>query len=231
MRDILVVIESEALRFSLRDALVKEYRVTLCGDGDTALSLLRSLRPQLLLLDLSLPGKDGLTLLEEAGEFRPPVILCLTDYVPPYIAQVAKDLGVGYITRKPCPVNNVAARIADMLRKQELPAPEDPQEMIGKQLLRIGFSKTQKEYQMLRVGIPLFAQAPDQQLKTEFYPAVAELCVVNSGDAVEYALRTALKEIWKTGNQEVWQEFFPGYTRYPTTHKFLKRMAKYLLET
>jgi len=52
------------------------YQVAVAMDGVQGLSLFRSIRPALVVLDLSLPGKDGLTVCREIRkEFRTPILI------------------------------------------------------------------------------------------------------------------------------------------------------------
>ena len=61
---ILVVEDEEALRLALVDALTAEgYEVLEAADGDTALELALTEGPELVLLDLVLPGLDGFSVL------------------------------------------------------------------------------------------------------------------------------------------------------------------------
>ncbi len=57
---ILVVDDDEMQRFLLQEALeAEEFRVALAADGETALQLCESLRPDVVLLDVIMPGMDG----------------------------------------------------------------------------------------------------------------------------------------------------------------------------
>ena len=62
---ILVVDDEENIRGSLRDILSDEgYNVSLAEDGETALRMIRSHSPDLVLLDIWIPGIDGIQTLE-----------------------------------------------------------------------------------------------------------------------------------------------------------------------
>lgn len=65
MATILIIEDERPLRASLRAALEEEhYTVLEAGDGDMGLALIREQKPDLVLLDIILPKKDGLSLLE-----------------------------------------------------------------------------------------------------------------------------------------------------------------------
>lgn len=70
-RRILVVEDEEALRMALCDALVAEgYEVLEAGDGDAGLALALREGPDLVLLDLMLPKRDGFSVLRALREDR-----------------------------------------------------------------------------------------------------------------------------------------------------------------
>ncbi|MFO0953358.1 MAG: response regulator [Isosphaeraceae bacterium] len=63
---VLVVEDDPDARESLRVALADQgWEVVVCGDGEAALKAMRSARPDLVLLDLVLPGMDGFTVISE----------------------------------------------------------------------------------------------------------------------------------------------------------------------
>jgi DNA-binding response OmpR family regulator len=66
MAKILLVEDDQFLSALLKNRLEKEkFEVTLAHDGDGALQALRDMEPDLILLDIILPGKSGFEVLEE----------------------------------------------------------------------------------------------------------------------------------------------------------------------
>ncbi len=99
-RHVLVVDDDEATRLWLQAALeTVDARVTLAASGPEALSLLSRRRPDLLLVDLAMPGMDGYTFLAAAHAGR-----LTTDARPPAVAFTAhastedrqRALGAGF---------------------------------------------------------------------------------------------------------------------------------------
>jgi len=75
---VLVVDDEANIRRMLRRLLESEgYRVREAADGNAAVSSLEELEPDVVLLDLMLPGRDGLSVLEEIGARWPvlPVVM------------------------------------------------------------------------------------------------------------------------------------------------------------
>lgn len=64
-KTILICEDDESLRELMRIAVGDGYNCVETADGQEALELMRELRPDLLLLDLMLPGKTGLDVLAE----------------------------------------------------------------------------------------------------------------------------------------------------------------------
>jgi DNA-binding response OmpR family regulator len=100
---------------SIRDLLAKtlalaEYDVDTAPDGRTALERMRLYPYDLLIVDLKMPGLDGLTVIREAKRYKAdlPVII-ITGYSTESSAIEAVNLGVsGYLT-KPFRVPQVLA--------------------------------------------------------------------------------------------------------------------------
>ena len=62
----LIVEDETSLARNIKEYLeVDGYETRVCGDGETALRMLESFRPDVVVLDLRLPGMDGLTCLQE----------------------------------------------------------------------------------------------------------------------------------------------------------------------
>ena len=75
---ILVVDDDQALREVMHDHLSSlGYRVTVAEDGPTALKLLNTMTPDLILLDVSMPGMDGVEVLRRVTARLPhiPVVM------------------------------------------------------------------------------------------------------------------------------------------------------------
>ena len=79
MKSILVVDDEENIRFLYKEELIDEgYDVTLASGGNEALELLKTKKPDLITLDIKMPGMDGIETLRRIKEIDKniPVILC-----------------------------------------------------------------------------------------------------------------------------------------------------------
>jgi two-component system, cell cycle response regulator DivK len=97
------------------------YEVRVAVDAEEALALLEGFHPRLILMDLQLPGMDGLTLirlLKEDPATSGVAILALTAYAMKGDEEKARQAGCdGYIT-KPIDTRTLPAVIAGVLAGQ-----------------------------------------------------------------------------------------------------------------
>jgi two-component system, OmpR family, response regulator CpxR len=125
---ILIADDDRELCNLLADYLRREgLEVATVHDGEAALTHLRdpALRPELLILDVMLPGRDGLdTLRELRFQHRLPVIM-LSGRGEPVDRVVGLELGADDYLSKPCLPRELLARVRAQLRRQSLPPAED----------------------------------------------------------------------------------------------------------
>jgi CheY-like chemotaxis protein len=79
MKTILVVDDEEDIRLLYREELSEAgYRVDLAADGTEALRRVQQSRPDLMTIDLKMPGMDGVELLRRVREIHRelPIIIC-----------------------------------------------------------------------------------------------------------------------------------------------------------
>ncbi|MCF6178173.1 MAG: response regulator, partial [Geopsychrobacter sp.] len=75
---ILVVDDEHLIRWSLEQNLKKQgYEVSTAGSGEDALKLLQEETPDLMLLDIQLPGMNGMEVLEKVKELEEDVIVIM----------------------------------------------------------------------------------------------------------------------------------------------------------
>jgi len=125
---ILVVEDDPQIADLLRRGLIYEgYSVEVTGDGLDALTAARDRPPDLVLLDLMLPGMDGLTVCKRlrAANDVPILILTARDAVPDRVKGL--DAGADDYVVKPFNFDELLARIRAQLRRR---APASDQEVL-----------------------------------------------------------------------------------------------------
>jgi AmiR/NasT family two-component response regulator len=99
-----VIAEDEAIiRLDLKEILEEEgYEVVgETGRGDEAIDLVRSLKPDLVILDIKMPGTDGLTAAREITGERLAAVVILTAFSQRDLVDQARDAGVLAYVVKP----------------------------------------------------------------------------------------------------------------------------------
>ncbi|MFZ5426936.1 MAG: HDOD domain-containing protein [Thermodesulfobacteriota bacterium] len=120
-KSILVADDEGHIREILRESLESSgYAVELAGNGAEALELLKRNRYQLLILDIRMPGRDGLSVLREAAGFASPSmpVLVLTGMAGDGELAEAKALGAASCMRKPFQVDALLAEAARLLGRE-----------------------------------------------------------------------------------------------------------------
>jgi two-component system alkaline phosphatase synthesis response regulator PhoP len=121
MKTILVVDDEPKIVALARDYLEHAgFAVIAAGDGPGALALARSRRPDLVVLDLGLPGLDGLDVARALRRDSSVPILMLTARTDEADRIVGLELGADDYVTKPFSPREMVARIRAILRRTEL---------------------------------------------------------------------------------------------------------------
>lgn len=231
MLKLLIADGTEEFRLALADVLRGVYYVRTCREGNEALELLKSFCPDILVLDMMLPGLDGISLLQTAAAsgFRP-MVLATTRFANDYILESVDKLGVGYLMVKPCDVKATVSRIADLSQRLHQPiiSQPDPRTHVSNLLLSLGIPTKLRGYGYLREAILLFAADPGQSITKELYPTVGILCE-SSAMHVERSIRSAIHTAWEHRDDRIWKLYFQpsadGSIPRPTNASFISRLA------
>jgi DNA-binding response OmpR family regulator len=122
MKKHLLVVEDDAhIRLGLCDALREEgYEISECSDGLQAARLLRQGQPDLVILDIMLPGKSGYDLCREIRASRNRIpILMLSAKGQEIDKVVGLELGADDYVTKPFSLRELLARVHALLRRAD----------------------------------------------------------------------------------------------------------------
>ncbi len=127
----ILLVEDEA---TLRDTLAyrlrhEQYHVVTAADGMRAVEAARKTRPDLIILDLMLPGMDGLEVCKQVRampETASAAIIMLTARVEESDKILGLELGADDYVTKPFSWPELRARIRTQLRRRDQAAPDTP---------------------------------------------------------------------------------------------------------
>jgi two-component system, OmpR family, alkaline phosphatase synthesis response regulator PhoP len=118
MTTVLVVEDEIEIARVVRDYLDKAgFEVIVVGDGGSAIASVRSAKPDLLVLDLGLPGRDGLDVAREVRRWSNTPIVMLTARGDETDRVVGLELGADDYVVKPFSPKELVARIRAVLRR------------------------------------------------------------------------------------------------------------------
>ena len=109
-----VIAEDEAIiRLDLQETLEEEgYEVVgSTSRGDEAVALVRDLKPDLAILDIKMPGMDGITAAREITSSRRAAVLILTAFSQRDLVEQARDAGAFYYLVKPFQTSDLVPAI------------------------------------------------------------------------------------------------------------------------
>jgi DNA-binding response OmpR family regulator len=120
MKTILVVDDEPQIVQLVRDYLEHGgFKVLTAGDGSAALRTAASLRPDLVILDLGLPGMDGLDVTRSLRRNGEVPIIMLTARTDESDKLVGLELGADDYVTKPFSPKELVARVRSVLRRSE----------------------------------------------------------------------------------------------------------------
>ena len=238
---VLIADNSEEFCTTLSAALQRTDRFTVAGvanDGEQASLMLEERRPDILVLDLMLSKKDGLSLLKSiSGWERRPAVVATSGFMTDYVASAAAGLGVAYLMLKPCDTQALVDRLEELRFDGGRPAaPRRPVQSQSIEALvtgiihEIGVPAHIKGYQYLREAIIIAVNDMDviNAITKVLYPQVAKT-FQTTPSRVERAIRHAIEVAWDRGDLDTLQRFF-GYTvsntkGKPTNSEFIALIA------
>ncbi|PWN08127.1 response regulator transcription factor [Rhodohalobacter mucosus] len=131
-KKILIVEDEPSLVFTLQDTLESEgYAVTVVTDGSHAIDKVKEIEPDLMILDLMLPGKSGYDICKEIRDLKytfPIIMLTARDQEIDKVAGL--NIGADDYMTKPFGVKELLARIKARLRRASAYSKSGPVEML-----------------------------------------------------------------------------------------------------
>ena len=220
----------------------------VASDGLETLAKIKTVRPDIVLLDLVQPRLDGLGVLRRlaAQEGSPPVVV-LTGFVNAHVIAECARFGAAYFLPKPCDTAELVAHLRQCAQKKDKPpagqsktAPRGeeyinyPLENVVTDIIHeIGVPAHIKGYQYLREGILFTIRDAGSVagITKVLYPEIARK-FSTSPTCVERAMRHAIEVAWDRGDEDVRQKIFRGTVSgnrgKPTNGEFIAMIAEHV---
>ena len=119
------------------------YAPVVTGDPDDALRLMADEKPQLALLDMVLPGRDGIELMNDIRKTADVPVIFISMYGQDETVARALDMGAADYLVKPFSPTELAARIRAALRRRLDPFPGEPSMPYAAEGLSIDYARRQ----------------------------------------------------------------------------------------
>ena len=212
-------------------------------DGTNVVNAIKQSKPDVLLLDVVMPEKDGLTVLEELADevgVEKPITVIMSAIGQEKVTQKAISLGATYYVVKPFDMITLIDRVRDLLKEKDEVKSEYmvaygnktlPLEVRVTQMIHdVGVPAHIKGYQYIREAIILAVNDEDiiNSITKTLYPTLSEKFNTNSSRG-ERAIRHAIEVAWNRGQIEMHEKIF-GYTvnsnkGKPTNSEFIAMIA------
>src|SRR5216110_457457 len=192
---VLVVDDEKHIVELARLYLTREgYEVEGVGDGSQAVARFSQLKPDLVILDIMLPGTDGLTICKEIRKLSQVPIIMLTARDEVTDKVVGLEVGADDYLTKPFHPQELVARAKALLRRAKI-EPDQPK------LIRAGKLEVDLERHEVRHGTS----------KVQLRPKEFDLLALLARHPGRVFQRSELLDL-------VWGYDFPGYTRTVDVH-------------
>ena len=238
---VIIADNTEEFAESLRSALQRAKGFQVVGtvsDGEQALQMVTERKPDILVLDMMLAKRDGLSILKAMSTMEhKPITLATSGFITEYVASAAANLGARYLMLKPCDMTALVERLEEIRdgenRQKPIPYRNDKtsiETMVTGIIHEIGVPAHIKGYQYLREAIIIAVNDMDviNAITKVLYPQVAKT-FATTPSRVERAIRHAIEVAWDRGDLDTLQRFF-GYTvsntkGKPTNSEFIALIA------
>ena len=174
------------------------------GDGEQAIRMIEEKKPDILVLDLMLAKKDGISVLKSIANMEhKPITLATSAFLTEYVSTAAANLGVRYLMLKPCDMAALVERLEEIRGGESLRYPAarrsdkvSIETLVTNIIHEIGVPAHIKGYQYLREAIIIAVNDMDviNAITKVLYPEVAKT-FGTTPSRVERAIRHAIEEI------------------------------------
>ena len=181
-RRILVVDDEANIRRIVTSYLRADgFEVSEASDGEAALAMFDRVSPDLVLLDVMMPGKDGIEVLRELRTKSDVYVIMLTARAEETDSVVGLSVGADDYVTKPFGAKELVARVKAVLRRKR-----DSAEPVGELMTLDGLTVDVARHEVMRDGEPVTLTALEFDL----------LVALASSPGRVYSRRQLLEQVW-----------------------------------
>ena len=234
----------------LEEILKGDQAISLTGtgyNGKEALHIIRDKDPDVMLMDLIMPGMDGIQVMEtvckELPPERRPAFIIISAVGQGSIAEDAFDLGASYYLMKPFDNDIILRRVrqayhsrtrsrsGNLLKEKERIVHDGVlEDQVTRLIHELGVPAHIKGHQYLRNAIVIVVKCPEtiNSITKVLYPEIARMNHTTPS-RVERSIRHAIETAWDRGRSDVFYEIFGNTIRQnkgkPTNSEFIALIA------
>ncbi len=201
--------------------------INIVNDGTMVYPRIKELKPEIVVLDLKLPGEDGISILEkiQADSELQETNVIIYSGEPAYMERVRDFNCVKAFYQKTQPTQSIGVevkRIAETMHSKKIE--KDIYKLLGK----LGFSLSHKGTKFLKECIQISIEDNEENLNA-MYEKVSR-GKVQSGNTVKADVQRAIKKMWKYANREKIRRVLRLAEDEIPTPKNVVPMIKYYIE-
>ena len=243
---VLIADDNKAFADGVKEYLrTKEEIVTVntAYDGDEAYGMIMEVKPDIVLMDIIMPKRDGLSVMNKLSDShmaKKPMCIALSITGSERIMKAASDAGAEYFLLKPQSNEAIyytiksftenSRRTAFEVISKEEQKPYDLEALVTEFIHELGVPAHIKGYQYVRTAIMMVVENMEllNYITKQLYPVIAKKYSTTSS-RVERAIRHSIEVAWTRGRPETMNKIF-GYTidngkGKPTNSEFIAMVA------
>lgn len=218
----------------------------IANDGDEAYGMICQTRPDVVLMDIIMPKRDGISVMKRLNNTKMtkrPVIIAHSITGSERITEACSEAGAEYYLLKPQSLEAIADTIRNFApsgvrritpqKSAALPLREEEKDLesvVTEFMHELGLPAHIKGYQYIRTAIMMVTEDMDllNYITKQLYPDIAKK-YGSTSSRVERAIRHSIEVAWTRGRPETMNEIF-GYTidtgkGKPTNSEFIAMVA------
>lgn len=143
MAETVLVIDDDTQTIDVVQEVLREdgYNVAVCSDAKQALTIFKQTNPDVVLLDIMMPGLDGISICLQIREISDVPVIFLSAKGQPTDKAIGLRLGADDYLGKPFDIDELSARVRAVLRRSHAAAANEPAQRLQYGNLRIDLVK------------------------------------------------------------------------------------------